>query len=337
MKRTLTPQQQKTLQIWKLANKIQDKVAKRKPIDPLSEVLRLLPRGTLTRMRKLLSRQTSLLGWVDTSAVRARIAAQLDKQRKLLVRVGDAAEQAAHLAGFRWEPPRLRDIVDDLQALDAEFENTLEITLKGDQSSLSVTTSPIILTYHGEEYHFNKFRLVVSLGIIGTLQAGYVQAIPLDPNYAETDEYDEISHPHVSHEQICIGDGIAAANNALAEGRLLDLLTILNSVLHTYNPRGPYVRLEDWEGDGRISCAECGESTSDPCWCDHCQHEVCDECSFRCAICGERMCTACDKRCQKCEEPICEGCTKIVGGVSLCKPCASSATANVSPSEKESV
>jgi len=77
--------------------------------------------------------------------------------------------------------------------------------------------------------------------------------IALDPHPAATS--DEVTHPHVSNERLCEGDGSAAIKATLEEGRLYDFFTLVKNILNTYSPDSPYVALMDWDGE---PCYDCG-------------------------------------------------------------------------------
>jgi hypothetical protein len=53
-------------------------------------------------------------------------------------------------------------------------------------------------------------------------------------------------HPHVSSGSVCYGNTADAFTNAAAKGKISDCFTIVQSILHTYNPDSPYVTLESF-------------------------------------------------------------------------------------------
>jgi hypothetical protein len=197
--------------------------------------------------------------------------------------------------------PTLSVMVEELQALQAEFD---DVAFNGEEHALCVVTEPITL----EDVYLGRFRILLDLDKLGELYqrtAYYIVAI--EPHPAAKDE--AITHPHVSNEVLCEGDGGAAIRAALEEGRLCDFFAMVHSILTTYNPDSPYVSLSDWDG---VACYDCGyvmdsESTY---YCTHCDAAVCDQCSRVCAECGEIVCGECVSRCEVCDKTLCPRCAE---------------------------
>ncbi|MDI6451746.1 hypothetical protein [Anaerobaca lacustris] len=199
------------------------------------------------------------------------------------------------------EMPTLSAIAADLWALQQEFD---DVEFNGEESALCVVTEAITL----EDVYLGRFRIALYLDSLSELYQKvpyYVMAI--DPHPAATDN--AITHPHVSHDVVCEGDGAAAIKAALEAGRLVDFFTMVRSILTTYNPDSPYVPLTDWHG---VSCYECGYimdgeySYS----CTSCDNAVCDDCSAVCASCSEIVCRTCAGTCEICERSLCPRCAK---------------------------
>ena len=205
--------------------------------------------------------------------------------------------------------PGLSAAVEELKAIQAEFG---DIDLNSEEDSLDVITEPITL----EDVYLGPFRIAVFLDRLGELyhRTPY-RAVALGPHPAAKD--DAITHPHVSGEIVCEGDGAAAIRAALEEGRLVDFFTIVRSILTTYNPESPYVPLCEWEG---IVCYECGciMDGEDTYYCCYCDNAVCDACSALCAGCSETVCCSCAGACEMCEVSLCPQCAKT-----KCQECES--------------
>ena len=203
------------------------------------------------------------------------------------------------------EIPKLPVLVNELDGLEKEFG---EIEFDASKNNISVVTEPITL----EDIYLGEFKIQLELNKLDQLYYSSVYCvIALEPNPAATDE--TVTHPHVSGEKLCEGDGSATIKTALEEGRICDFFTIVRSILNTYSPDSPYVALHDWDG---VTCYDCGYTVSseDAYYCQYCEHGFCDQCSSYCRICEETICLGCSGHCPHCEEPRCRkcisGCTK---------------------------
>ncbi len=197
--------------------------------------------------------------------------------------------------------PNLSTILEELKAVQAEFD---DVAFSPDESALCVVTEPITL----EDVYLGRFRVLLALDRFGELYHKvpyYVVAI--DPHPAAKDE--AITHPHVSNEMLCEGDGAAAIRAALEEGRLSDFFSLVRSILTTYNPDSPYISLADWDG---VACYDCGYIMDDESsyYCSHCDNPTCDQCSRVCTDCGEVVCGECACRCEICDRSLCPRCAK---------------------------
>ncbi|MHC4356850.1 MAG: hypothetical protein ACYS0H_29475, partial [Planctomycetota bacterium] len=136
--------------------------------------------------------------------------------------------------------------------------------------------------------------------------------VALNPNPAATD--DSVTHPHVSGERVCEGDGAAAIRACLEQGRLCDFFTMVRSILTTYNPDSPYVALDNWDG---APCYDCGYAmnSEDTYYCYNCERDFCAECSTYCRQCEQTACICCCGQCSYCEEYACTNC------ISECSEC----------------
>jgi hypothetical protein len=232
-----------------------------------------------------------------------------------------AASLGRRLDRFRHELPRTpspmqvsgpRDIAADLAALEQEF---VEVELNLQEKKLSVLTSPIEL----QETYLGPFRILLHWDEIG--QGPCYEVIAEDPQPADAN--DDVTHPHVSGETLCEGEGLTAIRKAIAQGRLLDFFTLVKQILETYNPDSAYVALSRWNG-GR-DCYDCGTSTSEEeSWCcSRCSESVCDSCRNSCEACDETLCGGCSTSCQECSGIFCRGCLEFRPGsrVLVCNEC----------------
>jgi hypothetical protein len=131
------------------------------------------------------------------------------------------------------EVPHLSGIAAELWALQQEFD---DVEFHGEENALCVVTEPITL----EDVYLGRFRIALYLGSLCELyQRVPYFVLAIDPHPAATD--DAVTHPHVSNDVLCEGDGTAAIRAALETGRLVDFFTMVRSILTTYNPDSPYV------------------------------------------------------------------------------------------------
>lgn len=195
--------------------------------------------------------------------------------------------------------PAVRSLFEEVKAVEAEFGN---IQLTKPENSISVLTEPITL----EGIYLGPFRIALFLDMAPQVYNQQAYAVyATEPNPAATDS--TVTHPHVSSDSLCEGDGHAAIWSALEAGRLLDFFMLIRSILNTYNSGGAYVQLEDWDG---LPCYECGYvmQSDEYYYCRSCENEFCDQCSTCCESCHEIICLNCAGRCQVCEEPLCQQC-----------------------------
>ena len=204
------------------------------------------------------------------------------------------------------ETPKLPLVIDELNGLQKEFG---DIEFDASKNNISVVTEPITL----EDIYLGSFKIQLELNKLYQLyNSSPYFVIALEPNPASTDQ--EVTHPHVSGEKLCEGDGSAAIKAALEEGRICDFFTIVRSILNTYSPDSPYVALHDWDG---ATCYDCGYtmSSEDSYYCEYCERDYCSDCSTYCRRCEETVCLGCSGQCSYCEEMLCRNC------VSGCQEC----------------
>ena len=208
--------------------------------------------------------------------------------------------------GPQKKTPKLSLLVEELDQVREEFGS---IDFDKAENTLSVVTDPIAL----EDVALGPFRIRLELDKFSELfKDRPYRVIALNPNPPATDE--EVTHPHVSGERLCEGDGCVAIRSALEQGRLSDFFTLVRSILNTYNPDSPYVSLDDWDGE---SCYDCGYvmSREDTYYCYYCEHDYCSQCSTYCHQCEETACLGCSSQCPHCEELVCKNC------ISKCTEC----------------
>lgn len=214
--------------------------------------------------------------------------------------------------------PSLRTLYDELVATETEYGG---LAVKG--SELAVTTDSIVL----EGIRLGSFEIRLDLDRIGTDSPFSV--IAQEPNPAATDP--DVTHPHVNAGSLCLGEGRAAVNAALAEGRLFDFFVLVDRVMHTYAAGSAYIEMDRWRGvpchdcdcplseDDAYSCQSCDETLCGDCQfcCGGCSTGFCSGCIDRCVQCDERYCASCLTRCNRCRRDVCESCLEE----DLCPDC----------------
>jgi hypothetical protein len=224
--------------------------------------------------------------------------------------------------------PSLRDIYQELIQSDEEFG---EFRYSRKDDVLSVTTEPIEL----ESVYLGEFEIQLHITHLEGIHSNEAyRIVALDPHPAAGNE--SVTHPHVSEERLCPGDGDASIQMALSSGRICDFLTMVRSILTTYNKSSPYIPLSEWEGR---QCAECSAwvNSDEVYYCHSCEVDLCDECAPCCSICEETNCPSCLQECPQCEEAVCRGCIKDCPdcGETLCSECSDEGKCSCSQIDEE--
>jgi hypothetical protein len=202
--------------------------------------------------------------------------------------------------------PSFIDIFAELTQLEQEYG---ELKLDLDARAISITTGDIVL----EDISFGPFEIKLFINKMEKLYTDVpYRVIALEPNPAGGN--DSVTHPHVSDEMLCEGEGHVAIRNAIEQGRFCDFFTLITSILKTYNPASPYVSLDEWGGRNCYDCG-CSISEDDTYYCERCDYEYCSQCSTYCRTCDTTVCLGCSSECHGCNEPVCKRCMHI------CKEC----------------
>lgn len=194
------------------------------------------------------------------------------------------------------------DIFAELMQIEQEFG---KLKIDFSEKTISVTTGDIVL----DDISFGPFEIRMCIRQIQKLYSDCCyRIIALEPNPAGGN--DSVTHPHVSDERLCEGDGHVAIRNAIEQGRFCDFFTLIASILRTYNPDSPYVSLDEWGGR---SCYDCGYTISEDesYYCEKCDREYCSQCSTYCRVCDTTVCLGCSSECRGCGEPVCRDCTDV--------------------------
>lgn len=166
-----------------------------------------------------------------------------------------------------------------------------------------------------------------------------IRVVANKPLYAKGSR--TVTHPNVSDNRLCPGEGADAISRAIRDRRYLDIFTIINTILNS-GTTSPYIPISHWYGkpcwicktdpDTGVDiqvCSACGQSVCAQCRtsCPKCGTTYCTICApkYVCSVCGERMCKCTSTvRCGKCRRWIHTPCAKRCAkcGIFLCNYCA---------------
>jgi hypothetical protein len=241
---------------------------------------------------------------IDT--LRADLVWQLD-------RLAQALPALRRSVGPTGRPPTLADWVHELDALEAEF-GRFETGER--RTVLRVVTELVTL----EGIALGPFAVELVLARLGRDPGpSCFRIVALDSNPAVGRE--EVTHPHVSGEELCAGDATVPIQRALADGRLADAFVLVRSVLSTYHGGSAHVALDVWDG---LSCGDCGDRAdrAETGRCGTCECDLCDRCQSSCRSCEATRCRGCLTDCDGCDDPCCDLCLELVrSGASFCPAC----------------
>ena len=262
---------------------------------------------------ELLNRLRGVSGHLTEMAVQSRkLAVSLQRgwlysSQTCCNSIGRSAEDMSyHLSPLKQlaekpvqQVPKLSTLLQELEQLQRELG---QIDYDKETNTLSVVTEPITL----EETYLGPFQIKLDINKLHELyRTSPYSCIALDPHPAANSE--EVTHPHVSNDKLCEGEGAQAIKAALEQGRLSDFFTVVRGILNTYSPDSPYVNLDDWDG---TACHECGyvADSESSYWCTFCDESYCDECCSSCHSCYETVCNGCSQLCRACQETTCPNC-----------------------------
>ncbi len=231
------------------------------------------------------------------------LSAQKVKSR-LSIGITDISYSAAQLKNITADssrcPAKPSDLVEELRQMDREF-----CGFKSDFNarSISVISRPVVL----DGIELGPFEIKLFIEDIPRLynESPY-RVIALDPNPAAPNP--DVTHPHVSCDRLCEGDGYVSITRALQQGRLFDFFSIVENILNTYNPDSPYVPLSEWCG---VPCYDCGCNICDEetYYCEGCDRDYCPNCILYCSSCDLAVCHGCVVECPDCGKILCLPCT----------------------------
>lgn len=124
----------------------------------------------------------------------------------------------------------------------------------------------------------------------------------------------ECTHPNISSNRLCLGEGKIAIAASLNTGQLLSFFENVNNVIMTYGSDNPHARLEDWMSV--YNCRDCNLLFDDRAIhnntagrCNDCNSAICGGCRCKCATCQKtNVCSTCRKKCDFCDTVSCRSC-----------------------------
>lgn len=219
--------------------------------------------------------------------------------------------------------PTTAQVYRDLDALDHEF---VTVTIDAPEHTVTVETDRIVL----DGLDLGPFEIVWKWSRLDDP----LRVIAQEPDWSQNG--DEVCHPHVRGEELCVGDAQPALGEAFRSGRVFDAFLILRQVLQTYNPQSAYAAVDQWHGNTCTGCAT-GVAEDDTWWCTFCNDALCDECHRSCDACGNPLCHTCGLSCPECETFVCPSCRPIEGGrrLTLCRLCYETSDEDLPDDRKE--
>jgi hypothetical protein len=222
-----------------------------------------------------------------------------------------------------------QDFYKELLALEREFG---EVTVTTEhcgaswellQGTFTVTTkTPVIFddpNNSSEQIDLGKFEIMFRspYGLDRSSSVLPPLARAITPNYP--DNSDDITHPNVRDNSMCMGDAQTAFDNAISARRFSDAALLMNAVLFNDGEiESPYRSLDTWNGTGK-SCSDCGVtiySEDGLFFCERCGDASCGDCILFCTVCDTCFCPYhvfnClhkdIKECDKAEDKMCGSC-----------------------------
>jgi hypothetical protein len=279
-----------------------------------------LPEQTWSQIERLM-RQIALARKRDWHAAAKNLAERLLHEVNFLSNQLEAFHTHLRQQMELQKLPTNREVFQELVALEEEFDG---VEIEPKTAEIRVTTDFIVL----DDVQLGRFEIRLDWKACGA--ANPYRVIALDPNPPACDSH--VTHPHVQNERLCEGDGHAAIQAALDQGRLGDFFQIVTQILSTYAQGSAYVELDQWYGepcydcggmvldDERIFCARCDRLICGDCsvYCEDCERDYCSSCTTSCEVCHGSFCQSCIDACSECRREICAGCLTENG---LCEKC----------------
>lgn len=214
--------------------------------------------------------------------------------------------------------PTLADLEGELKAIKAAFGANGPVkcrsraTRYGFRFALDFVSPRIILGGdEGTPVDLGPFKVSLYLDV-GSGSVGHeLRVKALEPHYPAGLGTNN-PHPHVSRDELCLGEAHGSFEVAMRAGRLADAAELAVGVLAHYNPETAYVHvtMRNWDGH---TCGNCGvrspSAHNGGSRCAGCEEEACGGCLTRTSrptYCGCRMHAGCVGAAPVCSAPGCE-------------------------------
>jgi hypothetical protein len=259
-----------------------------------------------------LLQQVAVRGWTNA---RSELVETLTSR---LYALSSLTDRSAEEIGKRFEAPaKPADLLAELAQLEDEF-GVVNVDWKG--GCVSVTTDPITL----DDVDLGEFAIELHWDRLGQPGSRCFDIVAVDPRPAASDS--SVTHPHVRDRTLCAGDAGFNIGQALEQGRLVDAIQLVASVLRNYGRDSPFVHLDEWYGE---PCRDCGRATDeDSSSCGSCGDRLCDRCVVSCSACDAARCVGCVECCGVCDNSCCRGCSQMSAHTSrsCCPDCLAKCT-----------
>ena len=231
------------------------------------------------------------------NASRSRIASNISYGLSDVIYFIDNARCASGRLEVTPKMMNMREVILDLEKLaidGAIFFNRAE-------KEMIFVSDNIIL----EEVEFGQFEIRIPID----LNMHHLRVVAITPNICLGST--NITHPHVLGDNLCLGAGQRALSLAFQEGRIIDIIEMINSILSCYNSSDAHQMIQTWKGT--VLCRDCGDDTLEEeiIGCDGCHSIFCDGCISTCGGCEKRHCASCSYSCCGCDTSLCSACVNV--------------------------
>jgi len=234
--------------------------------------------------------------------------------KQLAIDLHTAAEEAAKAQKKHPSICTSSEIVDQIKLLQEDFED-VAVDIYSDR--LTVNTGNVILSDDEDRcFDFGPFSISIESNWVNMVHPD-IKVTALLPQPCPGKAL--VVHPNVIRKEICLGEAKVPVKIALAEGRFLDALTLIKSVLFTWEPDSePHAELLEWleEETESVFCEGCesriysSRRTDDCCYDSDCIEIFCSSaCAVTCERCNRLCCGAHSSSCVGCNsEMLCMRC-----------------------------